>query len=216
MPLPVDPESFRESAAHYAVFDQTVGSNPLNFFDAKAGISAHIGSYERGLNLDFSALNGHDIQSGLPTRGIDVMQTVHELAGPFDLSVYRYAGERDINPGTALGLDRFTRIGFGVRFVAGRWTSESVLQENTDSNPDGLGSALHSSGGFTQLRYAITRKLFGLVRYDGTNDDRGLERSTTMLLGYRLSHNSRVTIEDMIAHTPATTHTLNTQLTVAY
>ena len=220
LPVPVDPESFRETAEHYAVFDQTVGANPFNFFDPKAGITAHVGS-SRGPSFEFSALQGHDVQSGLPTAGIDLMQTIHELLGPFDLSVYRYSGRRNVAPevsgsGFVADDDRFTRTGIGLRFAAGRWTSESVLQQNTDTNFDGLGTALHSSGGFTQLRYAITAKLFGLVRYDGTNDDRGLFRSTTALLGYRLSHNSRITIEDVIAHDPATTHTLNTQFTIAY
>jgi hypothetical protein len=220
LPVPVDPESFRETAEHYAVFDQTVGANPFNFFDPKAGITAHVGS-SRGPSFEFSALQGHDVQSGLPTAGIDLMQTIHELLGPFDLSVYRYSGRRNVAPevsgsGFVADDDRFTRTGIGLRFAAGRWTSESVLQQNTDTNFDGLGTALHSSGGFTQLRYAITAKLFGLVRYDGTNDDRRLFRSTTALLGYRLSHNSRITIEDVIAHDPATTHTLNTQFTIAY
>jgi hypothetical protein len=220
LPLPVDPESFRETAKHYAVFDQTVGANPFNFFDPKPGLSAHFGRYDRGLNFEFSALEGHDVQSGLPAAGIDLMQTVHELLGPLDLSMYRYAGRRNIAPGMldpgGVSDDRFTRTGLGLRFAAGRWTSESVLQQNTDTNIDGLGTALHSSGGFSQLRYAITTKLFGLVRYDGTNDDSGFSRSTTALLGYRLSHNSRITIEDVIAHDPATTHTLNTQFTIAY
>jgi hypothetical protein len=219
LPVPVDPESFRESYNDYAVFVQTVGANPFNFFDPKAGLSAHIGGYAHGLNFEFSALNGHDVQSGLPTAGVDLMQTAHALLGAFDLSVYRYGGRRrlDADAGAAgLDDDRFTRTGLGLRFAAGRWTSESVLQQNTDTNFDGLGSALRSSGGFTQLRYAITRKLFGLVRYDGTNDDRGLFRSTTALLGYRLSHNSRLTVEDVIAHDPSATHTLNTQFTIAY
>jgi hypothetical protein len=220
LPVPVDPESFRETAEHYAVFDQTVGANPFNFFDPKPGLSAHAGRYDRGLSVEFSALAGHDVQSGLPASGIDLMQTVHELFGPLDLSVYRYTGRRTVAPGPlepgGVSDDRFTRTGIGLRFAAGRWTSESLLQQNTDTNIDGLGTALHSSGGFSQLRYAITAKLFGLVRYDGTNDNTGLLRSTTALLGYRLSHNSRITIEDVIAHDPTTTHTLNTQFTIAY
>jgi hypothetical protein len=221
LPVPVDPESFRETYNDYAVFVQTVGRNPFNFFDPKPGVSAHFGRYDRGLNFEFSALEGRDEQSGLPTAGTDLMQTIHELLGPFDLSAYRYAGRRTLAPDFAASTgtpdaDRFTRTSVGLRFAAGRWTSESVLQQNTDTNAEGLGTALHSSGGFTQLRYAITAKLFGLVRYDGTNDDNGFLRSTTALLGYRLSHNSRVTFEDVVAHDPNTTHTLNTQFTIAY
>jgi hypothetical protein len=35
-------------------------------------------------------------------------------------------------------------------------------------------------------------------------------------LGYRTSHNSRVTFEDVISHQPQTTNTFNFQLTIAY
>ncbi len=232
LPVPIDPESFRESYNDYALFVQTVGANPFDFFHTKPGLSARVGSYERGLNLELSAFRGHDDQSGLPTDGTDLMQTVHELIGPFDLSAYHYMGRRNVSAAlSGAGLDRdddrFTRSGLGLRFAAGRWTSESVLQENTDTNFNGFGTSVHSSGGFSQLRYAITKKWFGLLRYDGTNspviegsdsggDDGGFYRSLTALLGYRLSHNTRVTFEDVLSHNPATTHTLNTQFTVAY
>jgi hypothetical protein len=212
--LPVDPETFRESYNDYALFVQTVGANPFNFFDPKLGLSARVGHADRGLNVEVAALNGHDQQSGLPTVGVDTMTTVHDIFGPFDLSAYRYGGRRETEPGA--DADAFTRTGFGVRFERGRWTSESVLQENTDTNADGVGTAIRSSGGFTQLRYEITPKLFSLARYDGTNDPSGFLRTTTALLGYRLSHNARLTLEDVIGHQPSTTHTLNAQMTVAY
>ena len=38
VPLPVDPESFRETAQHYAIFDRTIGENPFNFFESKIGV----------------------------------------------------------------------------------------------------------------------------------------------------------------------------------
>jgi hypothetical protein len=211
LPLPVDPETFRESYNDYALFDQQVGANPFNFFDPKLGLSARFGHADRGVSVEVSALNGHDQQSGLPTVGVDTMETIHDVMGAFDLSAYRYSGRR----GT-FG-DEFSRTGVGVRYESGRWTSETVLQENSDTNADGLGLAERSSGGFSQLRYEITRKLFALERIDGTNDlTNGFTRSATTLLGYRLSHNARVTIEDVLSHTPRTMHTLNTQLTIAY
>ena len=211
LPVPVDPESFRESAAHYAVFDQTIGANTFNFFDPKFGVSARLGQTDRGFNLELSALNGHDPQNGLPTIGLDTMAVLHDVMGPFDLSVYRYAGRR----GEA--SDTFTRTGIGLRYNHGRWTSESVLQENRDANADGRGTAEHSSGGFTQLRYAITPKLFTLARVDGTQAaTNGFTRSLTTLLGYRLSHNARVTLEDVLVRAPRTTHTFASQLTIAY
>ncbi|HEY0615495.1 MAG TPA: hypothetical protein VGC96_12665, partial [Candidatus Elarobacter sp.] len=32
LPLPVDPETFRETTDHYAIWDQTAGDNPFTFF----------------------------------------------------------------------------------------------------------------------------------------------------------------------------------------
>jgi hypothetical protein len=219
--LPVDPETFRESASHYAVYDQTVGNNTFNFFDPKVGISARIGKYDHGTSIEVSALNGHDVQNGLPTVGVDTLTSIHHVMGGLDLSAYQYQGRRNVDPGAPADggiadLDRFTRTGVGLRYQAGRWTSESVLQENTDTNADGLGTSLRTSGGFTQLRYAISPKLFTLVRQDGTNDTEGFSRATTALFGIRFGHNSRFTIEDVITHTPAAVHTLNTQYTIAY
>ncbi|MFN2459575.1 MAG: hypothetical protein ABR591_02610 [Candidatus Velthaea sp.] len=216
LPLPVDPESFRETANHYAVFDQTVGRNPFRFFEPKAGVSVHAGRFDRGLSLDVSALRGHDVQSGLPAAGTDLMTALHQTLGRFEVTAYRYAGRRDIAPGTADGSDRFTRTGFGLRYERGRWTSENVIQMNADTNADGAGTAVRSSGGFTQLRYAFTPKLFGLVRYDGTSDAEGLFRSTTALVGYRVARNARLTIEDVVTHVPAAHHRLNAQLTAGY
>jgi len=219
--LPIDPETFRETASHYAVFDQTVGRNTFNFFDPKLGASLRMGSLEKGSSVEFSALNGHDRQNGLPTIGVDTLAIVHHVMGPVDLSVYHYRGRRNVDPGApadgGIGdADLFTRTGLGVRYEYKRWTSESVIQNNTDTNVDGLGNALRSSGGFTQLRYSITPKLFALGRLDGTNDTEGFQRSATALLGYRLSHNSRLTFEDVIAHQPQTTNTFNFQLTIGH
>ena len=37
--LPVDPETFRETSDHYAIWDQTAGDNPFAFFEPKLGPS---------------------------------------------------------------------------------------------------------------------------------------------------------------------------------
>ena len=91
LPLPVDPETFRESAQHYTVFDQTVGGNPFAFFDPKIGLQLRAGNGDRGLNLHLLALQGHDRQSGLPATGTDVMMTVAQTLGPATFSAYRIA-----------------------------------------------------------------------------------------------------------------------------
>ena len=98
----------------------------------------------------------------------------------------------------------------------GRLSLENVLINGNDTDC-GIGGACQSSGGFTQLRYAITRRLFALGRYEGTMDPvNGFTRDGVLLLGYGPSERSRITIEDVIAHTPQTTHTMNIQYTIAY
>jgi hypothetical protein len=211
--LPVDPESFRETSQHYTLFDQTVGNNPFNFFDPKIGLQARAGYADHALSVRFAALQGHDKQSGLPMLGTDTATYAQEAIGPLTLSLYRYDGSRP-NSGLA---DRFWRQGYGIAYSRERWTSETVLQTGRDASIDLAGTSAMSSGGFTQLRYEFNRRLFGLLRYEGTNDPtNGFTRDLVPLLGYRVSNNSRFTIEDVIRHSPQTTHTLNTQYTAAY
>ncbi|MBV8356207.1 MAG: hypothetical protein JO101_12850, partial [Candidatus Eremiobacteraeota bacterium] len=65
LPLPNDPETQRPTENHYAIYDQTVGLNPFNFFDDRIGLDAHVSA--RGGELSLLALKGHDPQSGLPS-----------------------------------------------------------------------------------------------------------------------------------------------------
>lgn len=212
LPLPVDPETFRESAQHYTVFDQAIGNNPFNFFSPKIGVQVTAGDTMRGLSARMFAGPGYDRVSGLPKTGTDSLENITYVAGPVSTSFYHVAGQRVDTPGV---IDRFSRTGWGFSYDRGRWTSESVLQTGWDSSAGGVGVA--SSGGFTQLRYAFGTRLFSLVRYEGTNDAmNGLSRDAVVLLGYRPSRNSRFTVEDVIAHAPLTTHTMNAQLTVGY
>jgi hypothetical protein len=213
LPLPVDPETFRESNQHYTVFDQSVGDNPFNFFAPKIGLLARAGYADHGLSARLAAVQGHDQQSGLNALGTDIMSYVQEALGPFTLSLYRYDGSR---PDQGLA-DRFRRQGYGLSYASGRWTSETVLQTGYDTSIDRAGTSASSSGGFTQMRYEFNRRFFGLLRYEGTNDPvNGFTRDLVSLLGYRVTNNSRFTIEDVTEHVPQTKHTLNTQYTVGY
>ncbi len=161
LPLPVDPETFRETSAHYSIYS-TVGANPFNFFDPKIGARLQIGDPLRGLNAQVFAGPGHDRQSGLPTTGTDVMYSVQDNVGPLALTAFRYSGTRPLASG---GLDTFQRTGYGVVFNQwGRLSSENMLINGNDTDC-GIGAACQSSGGFTQLRYAFNRKLFALGRY---------------------------------------------------
>jgi hypothetical protein len=215
LPLPVDPETFRDTYADYAIYVQTVGSNPFTFFVPKIGARLGVGNPLAGVSVQLFGGPGHDRQSGAPSSGTDFMAEIQDAMGPFVLSTYTYQGTRP----SVGDLDKFQRTGYGLTYNQwGRFSVENMLQFGWDSNcgnGDNLGCA--SSGGFTQLRYQFTRKLYAAARYEGTNDPtNGFARDGILLLGYGPRENSRLTIEDVIVHTPQTTHTMNVQFSVAY
>ncbi len=213
LPLPVDPESFRESLAHYAIFDQRVGRNPFAFFDAKLGGGVRIGNEDRGTSVGLFALGGHDPQSGIAAHGVDTMTVLSHALGPLTLSAYRYAGARPVDG----GLDRFWRAGYGATVRTRELEFDAVIQTGNDDRPgDGAGPA-RSSGGLAQVRYTFDRRTFASLRYEGTNDQAtGFMRQLVPLVGYRVTRNSRFTIEDVITHVPVAKHALGMQYTVAY
>jgi hypothetical protein len=215
LPTPVDPETFRDGYQDYTLFVQTVGANPFNFFDPKIGVRLSVGNPLRGLNGQVFAGPGHDRQSGISSDGTDFMGVGQDAIGPLTLSAYRYQGTRP----TPAGPDSFSRTGYGLVYNHwGRFSSEAVLQTGWDSNC-GLvaGQGCASSGGFEQLRYQFNRKLFVGGRYEGTNDPtNGFTRDGVVLFGYGPTENSRITLEDVIAHSPQTTHTMNLQFSLAY
>jgi len=214
LPLPVDPETFRDTAQHYTIYDQTVGTNPFKFFDPKIGVHVSAGDPLHGFSGQFFAGPGHDRQSGIASTGIDTMAYAQESMGLLTLAAYRYNGTRPTPYGPK---DEFRRTGVGLMWNQwGRFSSETVLQNGWDSNCVGGLFGCSSSGGFTQLRYQFNRRLYVGGRYEGTADSTGgFARDTVFLLGWGPSEHSRFTIEDIIQHVPQTTHTMNFQFTFA-
>ena len=215
LPLPVDPETFRDTYQSYTPYAQTVGANPFNFFDPKMGMRLQFGDTLRGLSLQLFAGPGYDRESELPKTGVDTMLDAQDAMGQFTLSAFHYDGLRLLG-GTI--PDRFERTGYGLTY--GQWSrfsSEFVLISGWDSNCAAPGhTGCSSSGGFEQLRYALTRRLFAEARYEGTNDPSGFTRDAVVLLGYGPSENSRAPVEDVITHSPLTNNTMNAQFSVAY
>jgi hypothetical protein len=217
LPVPVDPETFRETYQHYTIYSQLVGDNPFTFFDPKIGVQLSLGDQLRGLNAKFFAGPGHDRQSGLASTGTDLMGVLQESAGALTVSVYNYQGTRPTRASSA--LDRFERTGYSLVYDQwGRLASETVLQTGWDSNCGVAGfTGCASSGGFTQLRYAFNKRLYVLGRYEGTDDpSNGFTRDGVLLVGWGPTERSRLTLEDVVQHVPQTTHTMNVQFTVAY
>ncbi len=216
LPLPVDPETFRDTYQDYTPYVQTVGANPFTFFDPAMGMRLGVGDPLHGASAQFFAGPGYTRQSDLAASGVDTELYGQDAMGPFTLSLFRYDGLR---PVAGAPFDRFERTGYG--FTYGQWTrfsSEFVLVNGWDSNCAGptLGGC-SSSGGFEQLRYMFSRRLFAEARYEGTADSTGgFTRDGVILMGYGPTENTRLTIEDVISHTPQTTNTMNAQFSIAY
>ena len=200
---------------HTRVHEQTVGGNPFNFFDPKLGARLEVGNLLRGTSVQLFAGPGHDRQSGLPSTGTDWMAYGQQAAGPWTGALYRYQGTRPVEG----QMDHFERTGYGLVFNNwGRWLGESLLQTGFDSACGaGTVGGCASSGGFLQMRYSFNRQFFALGRYEGTNGPNdGFSRDGVLLLGYGPTEWSRVTVENVISHTPQTNNTLNIQFTLAF
>ncbi len=192
LPLPLDPETFRETTQPYAIWSQTAGSNPFNFFAVKGGGEITVGQPSRGLSGTAALITGHDTASGLPTFGVDTMFALQRNFGSFGLSAYRYDGSRPVFGPLTLS-DRFWRNGFGVNFNAAGTSVDAVYQIGNDTVADIYSDDLVTSGGFVQVRRELSRRTFAIARWDATRDA-GFARSVTAGFGYRPSRNTRLTI----------------------
>jgi hypothetical protein len=209
LPLPVDPETFRQTNQHYAIYDQTVGANPFTMIDPHNAATIALGNPVRGSSATFVAAEGHDKQSGLARNGTDRMIQAQEAIGGVVLSAYDYTGERRLGDIP----DAFTRRGIGVNLYRGRLAVETVLQTGYNSSPNGDGIGISSSGGFAQVRWQLPRGTFAIVRYDGVNDSSGgFARSFTIGGTRLLSRGLAFEAEDVIQRGERTTHTLNAAL----
>jgi len=198
LPLPVDPETQRDTQNHYAVFDQTIGANPFDLFEDKFGIDAAYGPSfgASGTDLHVLALAGHDTLSGLASYGTDTMvyaQTGSPLAF---VSAYRYEGVRPLG----LVADHFYREGAGLSVNSGKATIDALVQHGDDSSADGRGNDVTSGGGYLQLHWTPSPAMFGVVRYDAAFDASArATHSLTASLIFRPYRNERFTAEDVMS-----------------
>jgi hypothetical protein len=195
--LPVDPETQRDTEAHYLLYDQTVGANGFNFFDPHGGIDAYFFN-EHGDSVHLTAL----------TTG-DLLAYGAKRIGSLTLYAYRYQGQRIISAQS----DAFFRQAAGAGESIGKFELIGVLQRGKDSNADGLGTSANSSGGFAEAHYVFSPALMAVARYDRIWDElSGAQHQTVLSFVTRPAHNMRFTIEDAI-----TDHqTLNLGLLFAY
>jgi hypothetical protein len=211
--LPLDPETFRETTDHYAIWDQTAGENPFTFFQTKIGAQIAVGNSGRGLSGTASLLAGHDPGSGLPTHGRDTFATLQQTVGELTLNVYRYDGSRRLSRTD----DRFWRTGYGVGWERRRTRIDVVYQSGNDTNAGMFGEALQTSGGFVQVRQALSDRTFALARWDATQST-AVARAFIYGAGCRLSRNTRLTLFESAQRAPGggTHHTISSSFLVAF
>lgn len=210
LPLPDDPETQRPTENHYAVYDQTLGANEFAFFDDRLGLDAALRF--SGAELHLVAAVGHDPQSGLPRTGSDTMAVLRLGPPALALTGYAYQGARDLGP----VRDAFRRRGLGLTSELGKARTSLVVQTGDDTSADGAGTPAHGSGGYLQEEWAFGPRLIGVARYDAASGNATFLRTTTFALAYRVVPRARLTLEDVVATSPATTHTLNAGLLIAW
>lgn len=201
LPLPVDPETQRDTEAHYLIYDQRVGENAFNFFDPHAGVEFYRGN-ANGDGVHVDALSSYDRQSGNPSSGVDLMAEGEKSFGDFTAYAYRYQGQRHLR-GTA---DAFFRQALGARQRIGKFDIVAVAQHGKDAFAD-------SSGAFAEAHYVFSPSLMAVTRYDRAWDSiAGTQHQTVVSLVTRPARNMRFTLEDQITNH----HTLNMGLLFAY
>lgn len=224
LPLPLDPETFRETTLHYAIWDQTAGLNSFSFFDAKIGGQVAVGDAARTLAGTISFLQGHDTASGLAAHGVDTMVTLQRDFGPFSVQAYRYDGTRSLagygfnQTQFFTGIaDRFWRDGYSVTWSRGPTEVAAVYQIGNDTAADVYRDALVTSGAFLQVRQAFGNRAFAIARWDATQDT-AFARTLTAGVGFRLSHNTRLTLFDTAERDQAgrLIHVVSSSLLLAY
>ncbi|MFN2528632.1 MAG: hypothetical protein ABR584_07935 [Candidatus Baltobacteraceae bacterium] len=201
LPLPVELESERETLAHYALYDQSVGANTFTFFDPRIGVDASFGN-DDGLRAHFLALHAYDPQTTTPRSGIDLMGSVAKSFGPLEVQTYRYSGRRNFAV-----QDNFWRQGYVATLEREKFWLTGALQTGNDSSADAAGAAARSSGGFFQTGYRFTDAFAMVARYEGTADElSGLQRRFVLGAIARPRRNMRFTIEGVRAQSHTATN----------
>jgi hypothetical protein len=190
LPLPVEVESERETLAHYALYDQTVGANTFAFFDPRIGMDASFGN-DDGLRAHILLLHAYDRQTTTPRSGIDAMASLAKTFGNLTLQTYRYNGERHFAT-----RDAFWRQGFAAQYAREKISLTSVLQTGNDTSAGGAGAAAHSSGGFIEGAYHFNDALAVVARYEGASDSTSrFQRGYVVSVVGRPKRNMRLTLE---------------------
>jgi hypothetical protein len=212
LPLLYDPETQRPTITGYALYSQTVGINPFNFFDDGLGADLSLTADRAGIEAHLVTAQAYTPQSGIPKSGIDLMGTVSGVVGNYlTLQAYRYQGQQAVTPIE----DRFWRQGVQALYSRGNFQFGGALQTGYDSSDDGYGLGVLSSGGFLQGAWTFNTSTALYARYDDVYDPFNLRQTDGVLdLVLRPRRNMRLNLEAKRAQDGS--NQFGTQLLFAY
>jgi hypothetical protein len=156
LPLPIDPERFRDLHDDYLMYSQTVGSNPFALKISHTLAGGFVGDALRGTKAGAFALAGHEVGSGVAQTGTDTMFVVtHRMPGLL-LSALRYRCRQQRRVSSA----RFAPLPSQARAYR-QVRGDSIWRMRADTiGIRAWAAPLMSSGGLAQLHLDPTRDSF--------------------------------------------------------
>ena len=156
----------------------TVGHNNATLANPRFGAMFGQQSDRLDAHIGFSLDEYHGAAYGAPTPPSDLIQTFAEpeifaslterVVGDLRLGVLRLSGNRNFRSqsnGSAFS-DRYYRDGIQGGWASNRFELAGQEVWGHDSNADGLGTPVTSSGGFVTFKYRPTGHSYVGVRYD--------------------------------------------------
>jgi len=236
LPLETDAQYYRELNTTFLAYEDTVGYNPFVLDSSHSGAGVYVGRPANGIEAGAFAFAGHDQNSGLPASGIDTAFSLTERSRGFAVSLMRYDGSRPLLPLP----DRFRRESIAAVAGIGNLRVDAFYLHGTDTSALGYADAVNASAAFVQIRADLGPRTFAIARYEGQDD--GLDsfsrfyvsnpgaiattyggqgnafgtffRQSVLGAGYTLGTHVRFTLEDALAHTPQTRHTLRAVMAI--
>ena len=137
--------------------------------------------------------------------------------GPFTLSLFRYDGLR---PVAGAPFDRFerTRLRVYIRPMDAASPVSSYLSMGGIRTARGrdLGLSARAAASNSFATCSVAGSLRKRATRDRPTQRRASRATASSSMGYGPTENTRLTIEDVISHTPQTTNTMNAQFSIAY
>ena len=210
LPLTQSPGQRLDSVQEYGYLGTTVGQNDLALNAPRLGFEAQ---REVGRTLIATSLGFGEFK-GAAYGGAPVLDNVATHAarpeielfanGPLfrnvDVNAGVIDGERTIGlPSRTPFHDPYERLGFGfaTSFFKRRLDLEAQQWLGRDTNADGAGDFINSSGGYARLKYFVTPHFYTAARYD-TAANPFPSRGVLLYAGALVTGHARLELEERL------------------